>query len=90
MTKGDVSGGMRDHVYGEEEAVPVATLLELLPEYPAIGGCSRASVICHALVVREPLFVDDFLAFIDRVLLVDVERGDQGVGDAALSIVCMV
>ena len=67
-------------MYGAEEAVPVATLLELLPEYPAIDGCSRASVIRHALVVHEALFVDDFPAFVDRVLLVDVERGDQGIG----------
>ena len=68
-------------MYGAEEAVPVATLLELLPEYLAVDKCSRALVVNHALVVREPLFVDDFPMFVDRVLLVDVERGNQGVRD---------
>ena len=52
------------------------------PEYLAVDGCSRASVVRHALVVREPLFVDDFPAFVDHVLLVDVEQGNQGVRDA--------
>ena len=61
-------------MYGAEEAVPVAKLLELLPEYLAVDGCSRASVIRHALIAHEPLFVDDFPAFVNRVLLVDVER----------------
>ena len=70
-----------DSVYDLEEAVPVATLLELLPEYLDEDRGARASVVRHALVVREPLFVDDFPAFVDRVLLVDVEQGNQGVGD---------
>ena len=68
-------------MYGAEEAVPIATLLELLLEYPAVDGCSRASVILHALIVRKPLFANDFLAFVDCVLLVDVEWGNWGVGD---------
>ena len=29
--------------------------------------------------MREPLFVDDSPLFVDCVLLVDVEQGDQGV-----------
>ena len=70
-----------DRVYGTEEAVPVATLLELLPEYVAVDGCSRASVVRYSLVAREPLFVDDFPAFVDCVLLVDDEQGNQGIGD---------
>ena len=68
-------------MYGAEEAVPIATLLELLPEYLAVDGGARASVVRHALVVREPLFVNDLPVFVDRVLLVDVEQGNQGVGD---------
>ena len=62
-----------DCVYGAEEALPVATLLEILPEYLAIGGCSRVSVIHYALVVHEPIFVDAFPTFVDRVLFVEVE-----------------
>ena len=68
-------------MYGAEEAVPIATLLELLPEYLADDRCFRASVVPHALVVHEALFVDDFPVFVDCVLLVDVEQGNQGVGD---------
>ena len=64
----------RNCMYGREEAVPVATLLKLLPEYPVVDGCSRASVVRNALVVCEPLFVNDFPTFVDHVLLVDVER----------------
>ena len=71
----------RNCVYGAEEAVPVVTLLELLPEHLVIDGCSRASIVRHALVVRDAFYVDDFPAFVDCVLLVDVERGDQGVRD---------
>ena len=68
-------------VYEKEEVVPIMTLLELLPEYLAVDRGARTSVVCHALVVRKALFVDDFSAFVDRVLLVDVEYGNQGVGD---------
>ena len=71
----------RDCVYGVEEAVPVAKLLELLPEYPAIDGGARAFVVRHALVVHEPIFVDDIPAFVDHVLLVEIERGNQGARD---------
>ena len=51
-------------MYDAEEVITVATLLEILPEYLAIDGCSRASLVRHALVVREALFVDDFPSFI--------------------------
>ena len=73
-------------VYGAEVAVPIATLLELLPEYSVVDGCSRASVICHALVVCEAFFVDDTPVYVDCVLLVVVDRGNQGVGDAEDSV----
>ena len=60
-------------MYDTEEAVPIVTLLELLPEYLAVDGGARASIVHHSLVVHELLFVDDFHAFVDCVLLVDVE-----------------
>ena len=72
---------MHNCVYGLEEAVPVATLLKLLLEYLAVDRGARASVVRHPLVVREPLFVNDFPASIDCVLLVEIERGDQVVMD---------
>ena len=70
-----------DHMYGAEEAVPIVTLLEILLEYLAVDGYSRAYVACHALVVRQLLFVNDVPVFVDCALLVDVERGDQDVKD---------
>ena len=68
-------------MYDTEEAVPVATLLELFPEYLVVDGGARASVVRYTLVVRESLLVNDLPAFIDRVLLVDVEQGNPGVKD---------
>ena len=68
-------------MYEAEETLLVATLLDLLPEYPAIDGCSIASAVRHALIVREPLFVDAFSTLVDRVLLVDVEQSNQGIRD---------
>ena len=68
-------------MYGAEEAIHIATLLELLPEYLVVDRGARAFVVHHALVVREPLFVDDFFMFVDRVLLADVDQGNQGVKD---------
>ena len=85
MTKGDVAREIQLHVWCGG-GIPVATLLELLPEYPAIDGCSRASVICHSLAVHEALFVNDFPAFVDHVLLVNAEQGGQGFRDTEDSV----
>ena len=45
----------RNYLHDVEEAVLVATLLELLSEYRAVDRGARASVVRHTLVVREPL-----------------------------------
>ena len=71
MTKRDVVEGMQSCVWCRGGSTCSDTPL---PEYLAVDGCSRASVIRHALIAHEPLFVDDFPAFVNRVLLVDVER----------------
>ena len=43
-------------VYDAEEAIPILTLLEILPEYLAIDGGAKVSVVRHDLVVCEALF----------------------------------
>ena len=74
MTLSEV-GNCVDNV---EEAVPVSTLLEILPEYLAVDGCSTASVVRHAPVVREPVCVDEYLVLVDGVNPNDVMQEPHG------------